>query len=351
MGDVFQEDGAHPSPKAVTHPAQLEGVLPGVDIADVERVHSVFPLRISQHYLGLIKEPGDPLWLQAVPDIRELSQGGDKDPLDEEADSPVPYLTHRYPDRVLLRVSDRCAMYCRFCTRRWKIAHPDPVPRQVIEDAIDYIRAHREVRDVVVSGGDPLMLSNKELEDILSALRAIPHVEIIRIGSRIPVTMPERVTPELCDMLRRYHPLYLNTHFNHPREITPESTRACALLADAGIPLGNQSVLLKGVNDDPQVMKELVQGLLRIRVRPYYLYQMDLVKGTAHFRTSVATGLGIIKALRGHTSGLAVPHYVIDAPGGGGKIALLPDPIVSTDDGQLTLVNYQGNLYRYPSGD
>ncbi|HSN44225.1 MAG TPA: KamA family radical SAM protein [Propionibacteriaceae bacterium] len=346
---MLREGGAPRGPKVVSHPAQLAG-LPGVNIAEVERVHAVFPLRISQHYLSLIEEPGDPLWLQAVPDIRELSEGGVKDPLDEDADSPVPYLTHRSPDRVLLRVSDRCAMYCRFCTRRWKIANPDPVSPQVIENAIDYIRAHHEVRDVVVSGGDPLMLSNGELEAILSALRAIPHVEIIRIGSRVPVTMPERVTSELCDMLRRYHPLYLNTHFNHPREITPESAHACALLADAGIPLGNQSVLLKGVNDDPQVMKELVQGLLRIRVRPYYLYQMDLVRGTAHFRTSVAAGLDIIRALRGHTSGLAVPHYVIDAPGGGGKIALVPNAIVSTDDDQLTLVNYQGNQYTYPSG-
>lgn len=334
---------------AVCRPAQLAG-LPGVDIAEVERVHDVFPLRISRHYLSLIEEPGDPIWLQAVPDIRELSDDGDTDPLDEESDSPVPYLTHRYPDRVLLRVSDRCAMHCRFCTRRWRIANPDPIPEQIIRDAIDYIRAHREVRDVIVSGGDPLMLTNDELEGILTALRAIPHVEIIRIGSRVPVTLPERVTPELCAMLRRFHPLYLNTHFNHPREVTPESTQACALLADAGIPLGNQSVLLKGVNDDPLVMRQLVQRLLAIRVRPYYLYQMDLVKGTAHFRTPVATGLDIIGALRGHTSGLAVPHYVIDAPGGGGKIALLPNAVVSADEDHLTLVNYQGDLRTYPCG-
>jgi len=346
---MHQEGSALQDLRAVTRPDQLAG-LPGVNVADVERVHEDFPLRISRHYLSLIEEPGDPIWLQAVPDLRELSDDGATDPLDEEADSPVPYLTHRYPDRVLLRVSDRCAMHCRFCTRRWRIANPDPIPEQIIEDAIDYIRAHREVRDVIVSGGDPLMLSDRELEVILSALRAIPHVEIIRIGSRVPVTMPERVTPELCAMLRRFHPLYLNTHFNHPREITPESAKACALLADAGIPLGNQSVLLKGVNDDPGVMKQLVQGLLAIRVRPYYLYQMDLVRGTAHFRTPVASGLDIISALRGHTSGLAVPHYVIDAPGGGGKIALLPNAVVSQDDDHLTLVNYKGTLHTYPCG-
>lgn len=336
-------------PKVVSRPAQLAG-LPGVNLAEVERVHEVFPLRISRHYLSLIEEPGDPIWLQAVPDIRELSEDGTTDPLHEEEDSPVPYLTHRYPDRVLLRVSDRCATYCRFCTRRWKIAHPAPVPMAIITDAIDYIRAHEEIRDVIVSGGDPLMLSNAELEVILTALRDIPHVEIIRIGTRVPVTMPERVTPELCEMLRQFHPLYINTHFNHPREVTPESKRACALLADAGIPLGNQSVLLKGVNDDPAVMKELVQRLLAIRVKPYYLYQLDLVKGTAHFRTPVQAGLDIIHALRGHTSGLAVPHFVIDAPGGGGKIALTPNPVVSDDDGELTLRNYQGHLYTYPSG-
>lgn len=318
-------EGKQSKPRVVTQPAQLAG-LPGVDLAEVERVHDVFPLRISRHYLDLIEEPGDPIWLQAMPDIRELSDEGFADPLAEEADSPVPYLTHRYPDRVLLRVTDTCASYCRFCTRRWKIADPDPVPPEVIQTAIDYIRAHPEVRDVIVSGGDPLMLSDSRLEGILSDLRAIPHVEIIRIGTRVPVTLPERVTPELCDMLRRFHPLYVNTHFNHPREITPESARACGLLADAGIPLGNQSVLLKGVNDTPEVMTELVQKLLTIRVRPYYIYQADLVRGTDHFRTSVQTGLDIIRALRGHTSGLAVPHYVIDAPGGGGRSRSLPMP-------------------------
>lgn len=289
------------------------------------------------------------MWLQAVPDIRELSEEGFKDPLNECEDSPVPYLTHRYPDRVLLRVTDRCAMYCRHCTRRWKIAHPDPVPQQVIQNAVDYIRDHQEIRDVLISGGDPLMLSDHELEEILKAVRAIPHVEILRIGSRIPVTLPQRVTPELCVMLRRYHPLFLNTQFNHPREVTPESSRACGMLADAGIPLGNQSVLLKGVNDDPAVMKELVQKLLTIRVRPYYLFQADLVRGTAHFRTAVADGLAVIEALRGHTSGLAVPHLVIDAPGGGGKIALIPNAIVAMDDNEITLRNYEGNLYTYPS--
>lgn len=335
-------------PAELDRPDHLAG-LPGVNLDEVEQVHDVVPLRITRHYFHLIQQAGDPIWLQAIPDIREMSEEGFTDPLDEEGDSPVPYLTHRYPDRVLFRVTDKCAMYCRHCTRKWKIANPDPVPKEILRDAIEYIRAHEEVRDVIISGGDPLMLSNHELEAILEAVRAIPHVEIIRIGTRIPVTWPERVTPELASMLRRFHPLFINTQFNHPREITPESTRSCGLLVDAGIPVGNQSVLLKGVNDDPLVMKKLVQKLLTIRVRPYYIFQADLVKGTSHFRTSVATGLAIIQALRGHTSGLAVPHLVIDAPGGGGKIAIMPNAIVSMDEHEVVLRNYEGNLYRYPS--
>jgi lysine 2,3-aminomutase len=239
-------------------------------------------------------------------------------------------------------------MFCRFCTRKRKVGDPDSVRWDDIEAGIDYIRSHTEVRDVIVSGGDPLLLGDAELEQILTALRAIRHVEIIRIGTRVPVTLPHRITPTLCELLRRFHPLYINTHFNHSWEITALSRRACNRLADAGIPLGNQSVLLRGVNDGPGVMKELMQKLLTLRVKPYYVYQADLVKGTDHFRASVKHGLAIMASLRGFTSGMAVPHYVIDAPGGGGKIAIIPDPVVSHDDTEICLRNFKGALYRYP---
>ena len=261
----------------------------------------------------------------------------------------MPNITHRYPDRVLFYVSYICPTYCRFCTRKRKVADPESIPKDAIELGLDYIRQHPEVRDVIISGGDPFMMTDSRIEYLLKNLRVIQHVEIIRIGSRVPVTLPQRITEELCDMLKKYHPLYLNTHFNHPREITPESKKACEMLADAGIPLGNQTVLLKGVNDKPEVMKELMQKLLTIRVKPYYIYQADLVMGTDHFRTSVQSGLDIIEAIRGHTSGLAVPHYVIDAPGGGGKIAVIPNPIISFDDNEIVLKNYEGNVYSYPS--
>jgi len=240
-------------------------------------------------------------------------------------------------------------MYCRFCTRKRKVSDPDSVSDAGIEKGLEYIRNHREIRDVIVSGGDPLMLSDYKIDYILKNIRAIRHVEIIRVGTRMPVTMQQRITPKLCSILKSYHPLFINTHFNHPQEITPQSTTACGMLSDAGVPLGNQSVLLKGVNDKPEIMKELVRKLLAIRVKPYYLYQADLVKGTEHFRTTVKTGLTIVAALRGHTSGMAVPHYVIDAPGGGGKIALTPNPVVYADRNEICLENFQGNLYSYPS--
>ena len=242
-----------------------------------------------------------------------------------------------------------CPIYCRFCTRKRKVGDPYSISEDNVERGLAYIQAHPEIRDVIISGGDPLMLTDKKIDYIVGGLRAIEHLEIIRIGSRVPVTLPQRITPELCAILKQYHPFYINTHFNHPREITPETEKACGLLADAGIPLGNQAVLLKGVNDDPAVMVELMKGLLRIRVKPYYIYQADLVVGTDHFRTAVQTGLDIVTALRGHISGLGVPHYVIDAPGGGGKIALMPDPVVTFDDEEIQLQNYEGNVYSYPS--
>ncbi len=333
--------------ETITNPEELAQIS-DIDVEEIKKVHKEFPLRVNPYYLNLIREKGDPIWKQVIPDVCEIISDGIEDPLAEEEDSPVPSLVHRYPDRVLFYVSYMCSVYCRFCTRKRKVSDPTSVSQNAIEMALEYIRQHTEVRDVIVSGGDPLMLDDRNIESILSELRAIEHGEIIRIGSRVPVTLPQRITPELCDMLKKYHPLYLNTHFNHPREITPESKTACEMLADAGIPLGNQTVLLRGVNDDVAVMKELMQKLLTIRVRPYYIYQADLIMGTEHFRTSIQKGLEIIEALRGHTSGLAVPHYVIDAPGGGGKIAIVPNPIISFDENEIVLKNYEGNVYRYP---
>lgn len=307
-----------------------------------------YPVRISNYYASLIKAPGDAIWKQCMPDERELEDDLQcPDPLNEETLSPVPGLIHRYPDRVVLLVSNRCAVYCRFCMRKRRVGSGDsPLGADELARALDYITAHPEIHDVILSGGDPLMLDDKSLSAILSGLRAIPTVTVIRIGTRIPVTLPERITPQLCTLLKKFHPLYINTHFNHPAEITADSAAACALLADAGIPLGNQTVLLKGVNDSVETMRALMSGLLALRVKPYYLHQMDLVQGTAHFRTSVRTGLEIIRGLRGHISGLAVPHYVIDLPGGKGKVAILPDD-VETRGTTLHLRTYTGEQVSY----
>jgi len=305
-----------------------------------------FELRISPAMVDLIKEPGDPIWRQYVPDLQELEViDGVPDSLNEDDDSPVPNITHRYPDRALFLVSPVCAAYCRFCTRRRKVGDPEKIPMSQFESAFQYLAEHSEIRDVILSGGDPLLLSDRRLDQILSRLRRMKHIEIIRVGSRMPCHLPERITPELCDTLKRYHPIYLNTHFNHPDELTPAAVKALGLLADAGVPLGCQTVLLKGVNDDPDVMKELMQRLLVARVRPYYIYLCDQVAGAEHFKTSVETGLEIIKALRGWTSGLAVPHFVIDAPGGGGKIPLLPEYVVRITDDEVVLRNYRGKRY------
>ena len=332
----------------VDTPEKLAAAL-DVDLEKMRKIHEEFPIRINPYYLSLIEEVGDPIWKQVVPDSRELIATGVEDPLHEEEDSEVANVTHRYPDRVLFYVNYMCPIYCRFCTRKRKVGDPDSIPDDNTEIGLEYLREHPEVRDVIISGGDPLMLTDRKLDYIVCGIRSIEHIEIIRIGSRVPVTLPQRITPELCAILKKHHPFYINTHFNHPREITPETTKACGMLADAGIPLGNQAVLLKGVNDDPEVMVELMKKLLAIRVKPYYIYQADLVVGTDHFRTSIKKGLEIISALRGHISGLGVPHYVVDAPGGGGKIALLPDPVVSFDDDEIRLRNYEGGVYSYPS--
>lgn len=314
-------------------------------------------MAITPYYLSLIDEedPHCPIRKQAVPRAMELvkSEADLLDPLHEDVDSPVPGLTHRYPDRVLLLITDQCAMYCRHCTRRRFAGQKDcAVSMEKIDAAIAYIKKTPQIRDVLLSGGDPLLISDEKLDYIMGQVASIPHVEVIRIGSRTPVVMPQRITPELLNILKKYQPVWLNTHFNHSREITPEAKKAIALLADGGIPLGNQSVLLKGVNDCVHVMKKLVHDLVKIRVRPYYIYQCDLSMGLSHFRTSVAKGLGIMEGLRGHTSGFAVPTYVIDAPNGGGKIPIMPNYVVSQSEGKYILRNFEGVIttYREPKG-
>ena len=332
---------------SITKPGDLTrkyGIAPG----PLEQVAEQYPMRVNPYYLSLIKAVDDPIWRQAVPSEMELKDTVcPADPLEEENQSPVPNLVHRYPDRALFLVCSECAMYCRFCTRKRKVGGESMlINRETLEGGLEYLRAHSEIRDVIVSGGDPLLLSDEKLDWILKELRSIPHIEIIRIGSRIPVVLPQRITMGLIRVLRKYQPIYLNTHFNHLDEITETSAKACARLADAGIPLGNQSVLLRGVNDDPAIMKRLVQKLLAIRVRPYYIFQADMVQGTDHFRTSVEEGIEIIRSLRGHTSGLGVPAYVIDAPGGGGKIPILPDYLQSIGE-EVVLKNYLGETYSY----
>ena len=323
----------------------------GHDVIDVEALRPAFDgfqVRITPAALEQIKEVGDPMWNQYVPSVRELEVvDGVVDSLDEDGDSPVPNITHRYPDRVLFLVSPVCASYCRFCTRRRKVGDPEKIPLNQYDSAFDYIRSRPEVRDIILSGGDPMMLSDRRIEYILQKLREIPHVEIIRIGSRITSHLPERITAEFCDMVQKYHPIYMNTHFNHPSELTPASVAALDRLSRAGVVLGCQTVLLKGVNDTPEVMMKLMHELLKARVRPYYIYMADQVAGGEHFRTMVQTGLEIIKALRGWTSGLAVPHFVIDAPGGGGKVPLLPEYVESITDDEVIFRNYQGERFTY----
>jgi len=321
----------------------------GVDKDLMRRIIEKYPARINPYYLSLIRYKGDPIWLQCFPDIEELTdEEMPEDPLDEDEMSPVPSITHRYPDRVLFLVTSQCSMYCRFCTRKRKVGDSSKISMKFIQDGIEYIKNHPEVRDVILSGGDPLMLTDYMLEKIIKALREIPHVEIIRIGTKMPCVLPQRITENLCNMLKKYHPIYVNTHFNHPWEITPESKRACEMLADAGIPVGNQTVLLRGVNDDPYVMQELMKKLLAIRVRPYYIYQADITRGANHFRTPIKVGIEIMDKLRGHISGLAVPYYVIDAPGGGGKIPILPHYVIAHNENEIILRNFRYEIYVYP---
>jgi len=321
----------------------------GFDKELAEKINKFFHIRINPYYLSLIRYPGDPIWLQCMPDAVELmDDAAPEDPLNEDADSPVPSITHRYPDRALFLVTSQCSMYCRFCTRKRKVSDSSKINSKYIQDGINYIASHPEIRDVILSGGDPLMLTDYALEKILDGLREIPHLEIIRLGTKMPCVLPQRVTPKLVKILRKYHPIYVNTHFNHPWECTPEAEKACNMLADAGCPVGNQAVLMKGVNDDPEVMLELHRKLLKMRVRPYYIYQADLTKGTNHFRTPVRVGLEIMDRLRGHTSGLAVPYYVIDAPGGGGKIPLLPQYVLGRDGKNIILRNYEYQVFTYP---
>ena len=309
-------------------------------------------MAITPYYLSLIdlNDPNDPIRRQAIPTANELHQSSADllDPLHEDTDSPVKGLTHRYPDRVLLLVTDQCSMYCRHCTRRrFAGQHDQAVPVDQIDKCIEYVREHTEVRDVLISGGDPLVMSDDRLEHVISELRKIDHVEIVRIGSRTPVVMPQRITPELCAMLKKYHPIWLNTHFTHPKEVTEDSRRACAMLADAGVPLGNQSVLLAGVNDCVYTMKKLMHELVKMRVRPYYIYQCDLSMGLEHFRTPVSKGIEIIEALRGHTSGFCVPTFVVDAPGGGGKTPVMPNYVISQTPHKVILRNFEGVITTY----
>jgi lysine 2,3-aminomutase len=340
----------------ITRLEQLEKLIPTLteeEIAGAALANHKLALAITPHFFNLI-DPADedcPIRRQVIPRLEETvtAPWEMSDPCGEDSHSPVPGLVHRYPDRVLFLVTDRCAAYCRYCTRSRLVSnatgydfHPE------FDKQIEYVRQHPEIRDVLLSGGDPLLFSDEKLEHLLSKLRAIPHVEFLRIGTRIPVFLPQRITPALCDTLRKYHPLFISIHSNHPRELTTEVRDALGRLADAGIPLGNQSVLLRGVNDDPQVMKAHVQKLLMCRVRPYYIYQCDLISGSAHLRTSVKQGLQVMEQLRGHTTGYAVPQYVIDAPGGGGKVPVTPEYVLSRNSDRVVIRNYEGKVFEYP---
>lgn len=330
----------------------------GIEFAAEERKQldetvKKFPLSITPYYLSLINTDNyknDPIYKQAFPSITELHIGNCemRDPLDEDKDSPVPGITHRYPDRVLFQVSGVCAMYCRHCTRKRKVGDVDVIPgKEEIAMGIEYIRNNPVIRDVLLSGGDPLLLSDENIDWILTELKKIDSVEVVRIGTRTPVVLPYRITDDLVNILKKHHPLWVNTHFNHPREITASSREALRKLADAGIPLGNQTVLLAGINDHPIIIKKLVHKLVQNRVRPYYLYQCDLSEGLKHFRTPVGRGIEIMESLIGHTSGIAVPSYVIDAPGGGGKIRVMPQYLISWSHDKVVLRNFEGVITSY----
>ncbi|MCX6112131.1 MAG: lysine 2,3-aminomutase [Proteobacteria bacterium] len=311
-----------------------------------------FRMAITPYYAALIdrNDVNCPVRLMAIPQIDELrdEKSDLDDPLHEDGDSPVHNLIHRYPDRALLLITNECSMYCRHCTRRRLVGDSDScASSEDIDNAIKYIQKTPEIRDVIISGGDPLTLADDKLESVIKRIRDIDHVEIIRIGTRMPVVLPQRITDELCNMLKKYHPIYVNVHFNHPKEITDEARAACAKIADAGINVGNQSVLLQGVNDCPNIMKKLVHDLMRIRVKPYYIYQCDLSRGISHFRTPISKGIEIIENLRGHTTGMAVPTFVVDAPGGGGKIPVMPTYLISQAEERVILRNYEGVITSY----
>jgi lysine 2,3-aminomutase len=322
------------------------------EVAAIDASKGRMATAITPYFATLMSrtDPNCPIRRQALPTLQEIhfSPHDLLDPCAEDENSPVHGLVHRYPDRVLLLVTDKCAVYCRYCTRRRMVGSSEKcITEEEMDEAISYIQATKKVRDVLISGGDPLLLEDDHLERILTKLRKIPHVEIVRIGTRVPVTLPQRITPALTNMLRKYHPLWMSIHFSHPKEITKEVRRSCGLLSDAGIPLGSQTVLLRGINDKPSIMKRLMHELLKTRVRPYYIYQCDLAMGTEHFRTPIAVGINIIEKLRGHTTGYAVPSFVIDAPGGGGKIPVGPTYLISQDKGRMILRNYQGKVFEY----
>jgi len=318
----------------------------------LQRHSSTLPFAITPYYASLISpdNPKDPVRRAVVPVVNELmvSSGEAHDPLGEDSHTPVPGLVHRYPDRVLFLVTDYCSNYCRYCTRSRMVGRRKSHSPARWQKAIAYIAANPEIRDVLLSGGDPLTMADEQLDWLLTRLRQIPHVEMIRIGTKAPMVLPQRITPELVAMLKKHHPLWMSIHCTHPDELTEEATKACAMLADAGIPLGSQTVLLSGINDSLDTMRQLMHGLVKTRVKPYYLYQCDPIIGSAHFRTPVSKGLEIYQGLRGHTSGYAVPNYVIDAPGGGGKIPLIPETVVGREGNDLLLRNYEGKVYRYP---
>jgi len=334
--------------------ARLREIFPAIDVSDglIEATRK-FPLAITPYYASLIKrlDCSDPIFQMCVPQARELLDPPflTEDPLEEDEDMPVPGLVHRYTDRALLLVTTTCSTYCRHCTRK-RVAgmHETTITALRLQQAVEYLREHPEITDVILSGGDPLTMATDNLERVLAALRTVPSIQVIRIGTRTPVVLPQRVTDELVGMLKKYHPIWMNTHFNHPSELTPEAAEACGRLVDAGIPLGNQSVLLAGVNDRPEIMEQLCRGLIRMRVRPYYMFQCDLVRGVEHFRTPLSRGIEIMEYMRGRVSGLAIPTFVVDAPHGGGKIPVLPTYIVSSSPTHTVLRNFEGMLVAYP---
>jgi lysine 2,3-aminomutase len=341
----------HPSQNsrnAIATPEQLPSHLcPDPDV--IRPVVQAFPMRITPYFLSLIKGPDDALARQVIPDRRELQDPcTDADPLAEEEQSPAPLIVHRYAQRVIFLVSNQCAAYCRFCMRKRRVGTPSPVSEHAIKEALHYIRTTTSIHEVILSGGDPLMLSDDHLTDLLGTLKAMPHIQVLRIHTRVPCTLPARITPLLARRLSAFHPLYINIHCNHPDEITPQTARACSLLADAGISLGSQTVLLKGVNDHRETLLQLMKTLLSIRVRPYYLHQIDRVPGTLHFKVPIDQGLVLMAGLRGRLSGMAMPHYMIDLPGGGGKIELLPDHIVKKESNAWLVRNFAGQTFRYP---